>query len=162
MMFVTVGTHTQGFDRLIEAVDNLIAIGEIKEKIIAQIGYGKYIPKNCKWVRFTSHDNFIKICKKSRVVITHGGVGSIISSLKLKKPTIVVPRLKRFNEHVDDHQLQITEQLEKQRRIIAVYNVSKLKNAINTAKKWRLSKVESKTHILDLIEKFIKDEVMSN
>jgi len=162
LIFVTVGTHTQGFDRLVKNIDDLLLARKIKEKVIIQVGHGNYIPKECEWFRFTSYENFIKLCENSRLTITHGGVGSIISLLRLKKPTIVVPRLKKFNEHIDDHQLHITKELERQKKIIAVYDISNLINAINIAKKWKPSKIKSKNYIFHIIKNFIENQVNTN
>jgi UDP-N-acetylglucosamine transferase subunit ALG13 len=155
LILVTVGTHNQGFERLIKTVDKLVREKKINEKVIIQTGNTDYIPQNCKWFKFTSIKNFIKICKKSTIIITHGGVGSIIIPLQLKKPTIVVPRLKKFNEHVDDHQLQIAKELEKQRKLIVVYNIKYLENAIKKARNFVPSRIEKKNKILNIIEKFI-------
>ncbi len=122
MIFVTVGTHYQGFERLISAVDKLIEKNKIKDTVIMQIGYSKYIPKNCKWFKFIEPDEFLKYCNNSDIIISHGGIGSIIPPLKFKKKLIIVPRLKKFNEHTNDHQLQITKELERQKKIIAIYD----------------------------------------
>lgn len=156
LIFVTVGSHDQGFDRLIKAIDDLIRDKKIKEKVIIQTGHTEYVPQNCEWFKFTSYENFIELCRKSHIIITHGGVGSIMVSLKLKKPTIVIPRLKKFNEHIDNHQLQIVKELEKQKKIIAVYDVSQLNNAIKIAKSWSSYKIKFSNLVSTLIEEFIQ------
>lgn len=157
MILVTVGTHRQGFERLIKAVDKLVEKNKIKDKVTIQIGYSNYVPKNCKWFKFIDKDKFENLCKKSSLIITHAGVGSIMTSLKYNKPTIVVPRLKKFNEHRDDHQLQITKELEKQKRIIAIYDTNSLKEAIEKARKWKPKKITRRNKILHLINNFLYD-----
>ena len=122
MMLVMVGTHPQRFDRLLEAVDNLIADGTIKEDVIMQTGYSHYIPKNAKWFKFISYDEMISLIKKSSKIVTHGGIGSVLLSVRYNKPTIVMPRLMKFNEHTNDHQLEIVKELVNQNKIIQVYN----------------------------------------
>jgi UDP-N-acetylglucosamine transferase subunit ALG13 len=156
LIFVTVGTHYQGFERLISSVDNLVENKKIRDKVIIQIGYTNYIPKNCKWCRFVDPKKFSELCKKSNFVITHGGIGSIIIPFKLKKKIIVVPRLKIFNEHIDDHQLQITKELEKQNKIIAVYDINYLEKAIRRVKKLSPSSFITNKKILSLIKDFIE------
>lgn len=156
MIFVTVGTHNQSFERLIKAVDKLVEQKKINEEVIIQTGYTNYRPKNCKWFKFIPFQNFVRICKKSNIVITHGGVGSIMIPLKLKKPTIVVPRLKNFGEHSDNHQLQIVKELEKQKKIIAVYDIIDLYPSINKTKQFNL---KNKKQTTPKIFKIIKEQL---
>lgn len=156
MIFVTVGTHNQGFERLIKTVDKLVGQRKINEEVIIQTGYTDYTPQNCKWFKFTSFQNFVGICKKSSVVITHGGVGSIMIPLKFKKPTIVVPRLKKFNEHIDNHQLQIVKELEKLKKIIAVYDTNDLYSSINEAKQLNL---KNKKQTIPKIFKIVEEQL---
>ncbi len=92
------------------------------------------------------------------MIVTHGGIGSIITPLKMGKPVIVVPRLKKLNEHNDDHQLQITQELERQKKILAVYDISKLEAAIGKAKKLRPQKFAGGNKITGIIEKYIQME----
>ncbi len=155
LIFVTVGTHNQGFDRLIKTVDNLIGKRKIKERVLVQTGYTKYIPKNCESFDFAPYEKFIDICKKSSIVITHGGVGSIMIPLNLEKKTIVVPRLKIFGEHVDDHQLQIVKELEKQGRILPIYDINELEKTIKKAKKWEPREEMKRSKILDIVSDFV-------
>ncbi len=135
MIFVTVGTHTQSFNRLLEEVDRLIENNKIKEKVIMQIGHSTYKPKNTEWFRFTDFNNLRKIQKTARVIITHGGAGCIIDALSNKKPVIAVPRFKKFNEHVNDHQLDLVKALAEHKKIYPVYDISRLENAIHEIKK---------------------------
>jgi len=156
LILVTVGTHYQGFERLIEAVDKLKGKNKIKEDVVIQIGHTNYIPKNCKWFKFVNSEDLLELYKKSNIIITHGGIGSIVIPLKLKKPVIVVPRYKKFSEHTDDHQLQITRELEKEKKIIAVYNIDNLENVLREAKKFFPFELKKKSKVLNLIEDFIE------
>lgn len=156
MILVTVGTPSNDFSRLIKKIDELVENKRIKDNVIVQRGYTNYKPKNCRWFNFTSPEKIENLCKKSKICITHGGVGSIIISLKYKKPTIVVPRLKKFNEHVDDHQTQIVKELEKQKKVIAVYDINDLEKSIKKAIRWRTHILHEKSKILNLIKNFIQ------
>ena len=156
MILVTVGTPSNDFTRLVKKIDDLIENKTIREKVIIQIGYTNYIPKHSEWFRFINPEKIESFYKKSTICITHGGIGSIITSLKYKKPTIVVPRLKKFNEHIDDHQIQIVKELEKQKKIIAVYDIDDLEKSIKKAVKLKSHKLEEKSKILNLIEEFIQ------
>lgn len=105
MIFVTVGTHEQAFDRLLEEIDNLKKENVITEEVFIQAGYSTYQPKYCEWSKFVKFDEMKDYIEKARIVITHGGPASFLSVLEQKKSPIVVPRKVEFNEHVNDHQL---------------------------------------------------------
>lgn len=138
---------------MIKSVDDLVLSGRIRDKIIIQIGYTNYIPKECKWFKFVDPQKFENLCKKSDIVITHGGVGSIMTLLKLNKPIIAVPRLKRFYEHTDNHQLQIVKELEKQKRLIAVYDTSDLFSAIKRVRKFNPKKrIQKNSKIFKIVD----------
>lgn len=105
MIFVTVGTHEQPFNRLIETVDNLKKDGVITEEIIIQTGYSTYGPKYCKWKKLFPYQEMLQLVDKARIVITHGGPSSFIMPLQVGKIPIVVPRRHEFDEHVNNHQV---------------------------------------------------------
>ena len=106
MIFVTVGTHEQPFNRLVKAIDKLKKDGVITEDVIMQTGYSTYEPKYCKWDKLIPYDQMVKNVEDARIVITHGGPASFIMPLQIGKTPIVVPRQYRFNEHVNNHQVE--------------------------------------------------------
>lgn len=127
MIFVTVGTHEQGMDRLFIEIDRLIEEGVIIEKVFAQIGYTNYEPKNFEYKKLIGYDEMDNLVRKSDIIITHGGPGSIFHPLQYDKIPIVVPRNPKYNEHVDNHQILFTKRLEQEKKILAVYEVSDIK-----------------------------------
>jgi UDP-N-acetylglucosamine transferase subunit ALG13 len=131
MIFVTVGTHEQGLDRLLVELDRLVEIGEIKHEVFAQIGYSNYIPKNYEYKKLLGFNEMESYVKKSDIVITHGGPGSIFQSLQHNKIPIVVPRSPEYKEHVDNHQILFTKRLESSDKILAVYDINELGFKIN-------------------------------
>ena len=136
MIFVTVGTHEQPFNRLIKAVDDLVADGTITEEVIIQRGYSTYEPKHCKYYDLLPWDEMQKYNKEARIVITHGGPASFIDVLALGKTPIVVPRQAKYNEHVNDHQLEFAKQLIKKNiSIVVIENIKNLKNFLNIYQK---------------------------
>lgn len=131
MIFVTVGTHEQPFNRLIEAVDNLAETGVINEEVIMQTGFSTYEPKHCKWQKLFPYQDMEKYVSEARIVITHGGPSSFIMPLQIGKTPIVVPRQKQFNEHVNDHQVEFSKAVaERMGTIIVVEEISELKGII--------------------------------
>lgn len=130
MIFVTVGTHEQGFERLIEKIDELVCNHVINEEVFIQKGYTKYKPKYCKYEDMIGYNEMEKMVKSSRIVITHGGPGSILIPWKYNKVPIVVPRNPKYNEHVDEHQILFTKRLEKMNKVIPIYNINDINGAI--------------------------------
>ncbi len=130
MIFVTVGTHEQPFDRLIKAIDDLKARNIINDNVFIQKGFSTYIPKHCQYKDFCSFDEMTFFYKRARIIITHAGPSSIIEALSEGKIPIVVPRRKEFGEHVDNHQLEFTKLLCKKKKIIAIFDIKELENAI--------------------------------
>lgn len=112
MIFITVGTHEQGMDRLFIEIDKLIERAQIKDKVFAQIGYTDYVPKYFEYKKMISYDEMDRYMRNSKIIITHGGPGTIFHPLQYNKIPIVVPRNPQFNEHIDDHQILFAKKLE--------------------------------------------------
>lgn len=125
MIFVTVGTHEQPFNRLVEYMDKWAK--KNKEEVVIQTGFSTYEPKNCKWKKIYDHKEMKRWIGEARVIITHGGPSSFIPPLQIGKIPIVVPRLKGFNEHVNDHQMIFCREVAKrQKNIIEVEKIEEL------------------------------------
>lgn len=133
MIFVTVGTHEQPFNRLIKAVDELCKVGTIQETVIAQIGYSTYEPKHCEWHRLLPYNQMKNNVSNAHIVITHGGPASFIMPLQLGKIPIVVPRQVQFGEHVNNHQVDFTQAVaDRMGNIIPVYDIAQLSEVIQS------------------------------
>ena len=127
MIFVTVGTHEQPFNRLVKAVDDLKRDGVITEDVIIQTGFSTYEPKYCHWSKLRPYKQMIENVKNARIVITHGGPASFIMPLQIGKTPIVVPRQHKFNEHINDHQVEFARNVsERMGTIIDVEDIFKL------------------------------------
>lgn len=120
MIFVTVGTHEQPFDRLIKCIDQMVADGKIKEEVIIQKGYTEYEPQNCECHKLIGYDDMKKYIADARIVVTHGGPASFVAPLSIGKIPVVVPRQYKYNEHVNDHQLDFAREVEKRMKNIIV------------------------------------------
>lgn len=131
MIFVTVGTHEQPFNRLVQEIDNLKRDGVITEDVIIQTGYSTYEPKYCQWDKLIPYKQMLKNVKDARIVITHGGPASFIMPLQIGKTPIVVPRQKKFGEHVNNHQVEFARNVESRMgTIIVVEDINKLGEVI--------------------------------
>lgn len=157
MILVLVGTHPQPFDRLLKKIDVLIESGAIIEKVIAQIGASNYTPKNYAHKSFFNDVERFGLIKKSSLVITHAGAGNIIDCLNSGKKVIVVPRRKKFGEHTNDHQLELAEALESAGKVIVVYDIEKLGDAIR--KKIFKPRPNNKSMLTKKIERYAEKVV---
>lgn len=118
MIFVTVGTHFQGFERLVRAIDELAA--HLDEPVVIQYGCSSYIPRHAEGFQWASSQRMEQLTRQARLVITHAAAGAIILALRFGKPVVVVPRRKAFGEQFDDHQEQLAEALDRAGWAIAV------------------------------------------
>ncbi|WP_270337802.1 PssE/Cps14G family polysaccharide biosynthesis glycosyltransferase [Streptococcus infantarius] len=157
MIFITLGSQKFQFNRLLIEIDKLIDAGIINDSVFAQIGYSDYHPKNYDFKSFLDRDEFIEKINIADVVITHGGTGAIVGALKQRKKVIAVPRLSKYEEHVDDHQLQIIEQFTNLNLIYPCIDVTDLKVAVKKIKLCNFENYNSNTkNIIESIRKFIE------
>ena len=131
MIFVTVGTHEQQFNRLVDYMDKWAA--DHDEKVIMQTGYSTYEPKHCEWNKLFPYQKMVEMVKEARIVITHGGPSSFIMPLQIGKTPIVVPRQYKYNEHVNDHQVKFCKEVESRMgTIVVVEDIEKLGGVIES------------------------------
>lgn len=131
MIFVTVGTHEQSFERLVKKVDELKRDKIIDEDVIIQKGYTDYEPRYCEPYKLIGYNDMQKYLEDARIIITHGGPASFIAPLTIGKIPIVVPRQKDFNEHVNNHQKDFVEQVvARDNSIIPCYDIDDLEKLI--------------------------------
>lgn len=129
MIFVTVGTHEQPFDRLVKYMDRWA--GAHDEEVVMQTGFSEYEPQNCTWRKLFRFDEMAEQIAKARIVITHGGPSSFLPVIQSGKTPIVVPRQFEFHEHVNDHQLVFCRELKRRGgNLIVVENIEELGDMI--------------------------------
>ena len=158
MIFITVGSQKFQFNRLLKEIDRLIENGKIEDDIFAQIGVSDYKPKNYKYKDFITQDEFRKYISECNYVITHAGTGAIITALKNDKKVIAIPRLAKYQEHVDDHQIQLINEFKELNFIEPVYEIEELEQAIKNIKNIKYNKYVSNTDtIINDIKKYIKE-----
>lgn len=159
MIFVTLGTQDKSFDRLLKAIDSEIEKGTIHDKVIVQAGYTKYESKNMEIFDLVGPEEFDKLVDECDLLITHGGVGSILSAVKKGKKVIGAPRLKKYKEHTNDHQKQIVKEFAKEGYILALTDFSQLGKVIKKSKQFKPKKFISHTDkMIELVEKLIDEK----
>lgn len=158
MIFVTLGSQKFQFNRLLEKIDVLIEEKIITDEVFAQIGYSDYHPKNYQYKDFLNRDEFASMEGKADIVITHGGTGAIIGAVKKGKKVIAVPRMAKYGEHVDDHQIQLIKEFQAMELIYSCSDVHNLETAIEVIKIKQYNEYHSNTDvIINSIEKFLSD-----
>lgn len=156
LIFVCLGTQIFQFDRLTKKLDDLVEQGEIKEEIFAQIGAAQYLPQNYKYKKFVDKDQFEKYQDQANLIIAHGGTGALVGASKKGKNIIAVPRLAKYGEHVDDHQLQVVKILAEEGYVRAVYDIDNLGTVIQEALEKPIEKVYNReSNVISIIEKYI-------
>lgn len=145
MIFVTLGSQKFQFNRLLKKIDELIENGTITEPVFAQIGASDYIPKHYAFQPFLDRITHSEYMSRCDTVITHGGTGVIIGAVKKGKKVVAVPRLAKYGEHVDDHQLQLLEQFEDLNLICACDDVAQLGQALADVKEKQFATYVSNT-----------------
>ena len=156
MILVTLGTQDKSFKRLLDTIQKQINKGNIKEKIIVQAGSTKYESKDMEVFDLISTDEFKSLMKKADLVITHGGVGSIMDGIKSGKKIIAAPRLKKYNEHVNDHQLQIVDAFTDMGYILPLKDFNMLGKLLVKIEKFQPKRFESNTeHLVKMLENYI-------
>lgn len=158
MIFVILGTQKFQFNRLLKQIDRLIEEGIIDEEVFAQIGYSTYKPLNYQTRGFLDKSEFNQYIKMANIIITHGGTGSIVTALQNNKKVIAAPRLAKYGEHVDDHQIEICTVMKHKEYIEVIDDMNNLSNLIKSVKnnKYKVFKSNNK-NIIRLIENFITE-----
>ena len=157
MILVLLGTQNNDFHRLLDEIEKNIQEGNIKEEVIVQAGFTKYKSNNMKIFEMMRKDDLEKLVQKADLVITHAGEGSIEMSLEQNKKVIAVPRLKKYGEHVNDHQKDIEDEFNRKGWIIGIDEVSCLGQAIRKAKNFKPNKYQNQKadKIVNIIRTFI-------
>jgi UDP-N-acetylglucosamine transferase subunit ALG13 len=156
MVLVLLGTQNNSFVRLLEQVENCINVGLIKEEVIVQAGYTNYHSNKMKILDFVSSSQLKELIDKADLIITHGGVGSIITSIKSGKKVIAVARLEKYKEHVNDHQLQIVKNFNDKDYIVGLEDACLLKKALENINSFVPKKyISNAQNILDIVSNYI-------
>ncbi|MBQ4633867.1 MAG: exopolysaccharide biosynthesis protein [Bacilli bacterium] len=156
MILVTLGTQDKSFKRLLEAIQKQIDLGNIKEKVVVQAGCTKFNSKNMEIFDLIPFDDFDKLINECDLLITHGGVGSILAGLKANKKVIAAARLKEYGEHTNDHQLQIIKNFKESGYILELADFDKLSDVLEEIKDFKPQKyISNNESFVQLIKNYI-------
>ena len=158
MILVILGTQDKEFPRLLEAVDKCIEEGTIKDKVVVQAGQTHYESANMEILDLLPAPEFEELVDKADLIITHGGAGSILMSIKKGKKIIAAPRLAKYGEHHNDHQKQIISEFAKGGYVLELDDFNKLGELIKKSQKFKQKRFESNTkNMIKLLENYIED-----
>lgn len=156
MIFVTVGFHDQPFTRLIAKMDEIA--GRIGEEVIIQKGHTEFITLNAASFDFLpSDEEYMELFKKARIIVSHAGAGTILNSLIHGKKTIILPRLRRYGEHVNDHQLGLSDALKDRRLITVIQEVDQLERVLTESEDDSVANVELDDTLSRYVKKRMKE-----
>ena len=156
MIFVTLGTQDKSFNRLLEAIDKEIKQGNITDKVIVQAGCTKYQSPNMKIIDLMDITTFNKYLNEADLIITHGGVGTILDALKKNKKVIAIPRLSKYQEAINDHQIQICKEFSNKGYILSddLNNLSTLLKQVNKFNPQKY--ISNNSNFIKIIENYIE------
>lgn len=158
MIFVVLGTQKFQLNRLLQKLDEYVEQGLLTDEIYAQIGNSTYKPRHYAYKEFMDKKEFDATIAKADLVIAHSGVGTIITAIHAKKPVVVFPRLAKYKEHVDDHQLDIARAFEMKKYVLCCYENDDLLEKINKCKDFQFDEyVSQQKQIIGIIKNFLDE-----
>jgi UDP-N-acetylglucosamine transferase subunit ALG13 len=162
MIFVTVGNHYQGFDRLVRKVDEITS--RTSYDFLIQKGYTPYCPRSARYFDFVPIQTAMEYIRTSEMVISHAGIGTIILCKKYGIPLLIFPRRKKYKEHGTDHQMEIAQAIEarKDDTISIVYEDDQLEAKIAEVLARRGKTIPGvnvgRANLIRIIQAFIEDQ----
>jgi len=158
MIFLTVGTYPLSFERLVEATDTMITKGFIEEGVFAQVGVCNYKPKNMEYVEMLQKEVYDYYFEKASAVISHAGIGTIMMALDNEKPLLVMPRLQKYGEVVNEHQIATAKRFEELGHVLVAYTEEGLPDKLRELKTFVPKPRENQAKaVADRISKFLNE-----
>ena len=159
MILVLLGTQDKSFHRLLEQVERSIQKGTIQEEVVVHAGYTKYKSSRMKIFDFVDPEELNRYLDEASYVITHAGVGSILGCLKKGKKMIAAPRLKKYKEHTNDHQLQVLKEFDRLGYLLPLYDFTKLDRLVARIPKFQPKKYVGSHQMIDLIADYVDQNI---
>ena len=158
MIFVILGTQDKGFDRMLKEIDELIKDGIITNRVIVQAGSTNFKSNEMDIIDYLPMQKFHEYIEEADIIITHGGVGSILDAIKHNKKVIAIPRLEKYHEHVNNHQIEIVEEFDRLGYIMDCGNLKRLGNKLMQIEKFTPTPfVSNNEKFIQKLEEYIGD-----
>ncbi len=160
MILVTLGTQDKQFERLLFAVQNAIDHKVIQDRVIVQAGYTKFSSDDMEVFDYIEQDLFSKYLEEADIIITHGGVGTIMTALKKHKKILAAARLSEYKEHHNDHQTQLLEAFDAKNYLIYMKNLDDISEYFERIKLFEPESYSpNQTQMIHTIESWIEKNV---
>lgn len=153
MIYVTLGTMFLDFPRLTHAMDTIAA--KTGERVVMQLGMSKTIPQHCECFDFKPHQETLDIQRQARLVVCHAGIGAVTDALHVRRPFIVTPRLKRFREHMNDHQMELAQAVARRGWGRVVLDMADLESACADPLPFPEGYTPDKERLLNAVQAFV-------
>lgn len=156
MILVSLGTQDKSFKRLLDAIVKCIEEGYINDRVVVQAGHTEYESDKLEIFDYLSIDKFNELMDEASLVISHGGVGTIMSALSKNKKVIGAARLSKYQEHTNDHQTQLLEEFDKKGYIIYAKDLDKFNEYLERSKTFIPNKYKSNTNrMINIVKNYI-------
>lgn len=156
MILVVLGTEKYSFQRPLDLLEAYVVENRITEQIIVQSGYTVYRSDYMDITPFFSMHELNLLYDEARIVISHGGTGSVVAGIKMGKTVVVIPRLKKYNEHIDDHQLELVSAFDESNYIVPWNEGDDLSMVMKKTQEFSPATfLSGKESILNYVAKFI-------
>ena len=155
MILVLLGTCAHGFERLAKAVEDFAR--QSREDVLIQMGCTSGRLAGVRSFDFVPHDELLSMIEKADLIIAHGGFATLGECLDFRKRIVAVPRKKEYGETLDSGlgQEEIVRQLEKEGKVIGVYDIRELPEAIERARVFQ-PPGGPHSHIPELVRRFVR------
>ena len=158
MILVTLGTQDKPFERLLKAIEEAIENKWIQDEIIVQAGCTKFKSQHMKIVDLLPTSEFEKLLEQCDIVITHGGVGTILKALSLQKKIIAIPRQAKYQEHHNDHQITMIEEFARLGYLLPLIEMSELKQTLQAIENFKPAYYQGNNQkMLNIIRTFLNN-----
>ena len=160
MIFFTVGTQLP-FDRVAKTLDKWLLNHKNNNEIYGQLGNNQYKPIHYNWTQYLSRDAFKDTISRCSLIISHAGIGSILSAIEFNKPIIIVPRIAALGEHRNDHQLDTINQFKKLQLVNIAQDTDELLELLSDSDQLTMSsdtKSKSREQLINTVRQFISNE----
>lgn len=152
MILVLCGTQKQDFTRMIKLVEQVSKL----EKVVVQAGHNQYESNSMEIFSFVSNDKIQKLYEEADLIVTHAGAGSMLQAIQNHKKIIAVPRLEKYGEHVNDHQIELAQKFESLGYLIAYQDGEDFTQVYQRAKQFQPRPYLLRGNMVDLIDNKIK------
>ncbi|MDN3686559.1 PssE/Cps14G family polysaccharide biosynthesis glycosyltransferase [Cyclobacterium jeungdonense] len=157
MILVLLGTFPTQFERPLIAIDTLCREGIIREEVIVQNGFTKFPSEYLTYKPFLPVEELDHLYREARIVISHAGSGSLLKGIKMGKKIIAIPRMPKYGEVVDNHQMEILSEFENENYLLGWRETDQLKELLIRTENFKPKPfISKKQNIIDFLDEYMQ------